>query len=247
MSRKFKNTFLISSIVTFIGFTGCADGAHIRDSAGFNLSQLETIVKVNETTYEDLRKFFRQPTLVGTTVNDEKIVAYTFRGADYLYSTMEGLTISLLSMGTVSATFPDTVKIAYFRLDKDNKVVEIKKNGYAYLLKERGSSKEWNKCEVILTDAEVNSDVYFTGRLDLCERYRNEVAQRKGIDPKDVDDDEEFFPCDATCHAKRGAIKLFGQFKNFKTDLKWKQGDGSRANETSILHNPIKKVNAQEN
>ena len=89
----------------------------------------------------------------------------------------------------------------------------------------------------------MNSDVYFTGRLDLCERYRNEVAQRKGIDPKDADDDEEFFPCGAACHARRGAIKLFGQFKNFKTDLDWKQGDGSRANETSILHNPIK--NAQ--
>ena len=247
MSQKFKSGFLVSSIVAFIGLTGCAGGTHTQDSAGFNLSQLETIVKVNETTYEDLRKLFRQPTLVGTTVNDEKIVAYAFSGADFFYAAMEGLTISLLSVGTVAATFPNTVKIAYFRLDKDDKVVEIKKNGYAYLIKNKGNSSKWNKCEVILTDAEVNSDVYFTGRLDLCERYRNEVAQRKGIDPKEVDDDEEFFPCDAACHAKRGAIKLFGQFKNFKTDLDWKQGDGSRANETSILHNPIKKVDAQEN
>ncbi len=246
MRRKIKNIFLISSIVAFIGFTGCAGGNHTFDTEGFNLSQLETLVKVNETTYSDLRQLFRRPTLIGTTVKGDKIVAYAFRGADYFYSTMEGVAISLISVGSVAATFPDTVKIAYFRLDKDNKVVEIKKNGYAYLMKERGGGTGWNKCEVFLTDAEVNSDVYFTGRLDLCERYRNEVAQRKGINPNDVDDDEEFFYCNATCHAKRGAIKFFGLFKTFQTEFRIEDGDGSRANETKILHNPIRNIGAQQ-
>lgn len=247
MNKILRNSLLTSSIVAILGLTGCAGGTRTHDTEGFNLSQLETIVKVNETTYSDLRKLFRKPTLIGTTANDERVVVYAFRGRDTFYTGMEGLTVSLLTLGSVAAAFPETVKIAYFVLDKDDKVVAIKKNGYAYLIKDKGNSYKWNECELTLTDAEVNSDAYFSGRLDLCTRFKNEVAQRKGIDPKDVDDDEEFFYCDAKCHAQRGFNKLFGKFKVLQTEFFKEDADGSRADETAILHNPIRKMEPLEN
>lgn len=238
MHRKIQNIFLISSVVAFIGFTGCAGTYHSFDDNGFNLAELESIVKVNETSADDLRKLFRKPTLTGVTLNGETVIAYSFRSETIAPAALA----SMATLGFVTPSAPFTIKIAYFKLDSNGKVVEIKKKGYAYLLHNR-----YNKCESDLTDAEVNSPANFTSYDEVCQRYRNGVAQRRGIDPKSVDDDEEFFRCNEKCQAIRGAKELFGQFRWFKGDFDWKHGDGDRILETGIIHNPAKKVVAEEN
>ena len=226
--RKIRSTLLISSLVTFLGLVGCASNTSKSDDNGFNLAELESLVKVNETTYADLRKLFRTPTVTGITLDGETVVAFSFssdsRGAQAL--------TGLATLGIVRASAPYTLKVAYFKLDKKGTVIDIKKKGFSYLLNDR-----YNKCEVDLTDAEINSPVNYTSTDEVCSRYKSEIAKRKGIDPKNVDDDEEFFRCDDKCQIIRGAKKLYGQFRRFKGDFAWESGDGDRAGETRILHN----------
>ena len=226
--RKIRSTLLTSSLVVFLGLVGCASNTYKSDDNGFNLAELESLVKVNETTYADLRKLFRAPTVTGVTLDGETVVAYAFssdsRGAQAL--------TGLATLGIARASAPYTLKVAYFKLDSKGTVVDIKKNGYTYLLNDR-----YNKCEVDLTDAEINSPVNYTSINEVCTRYKNEVAQRKGIDPKNVDDDEKFFRCDTKCQAIRGAKKFYGQFRRFKGDFGSESCDGDRAGETRILHN----------
>ncbi len=227
MKTQIKTTLIASFFMAFVGLTGCAN-TYTSDDDGFNLAELETLVKVNETTADDLRKLFREPTISGVTLEGDTVIAYSFR-SDNMGPTALAATATL---GLARLSVPHTDKVAYFKLDGNGKVVEIKKKGYAYLLHEL-----YSKCEVELTDGEINSPVTYTSSSELCQRYKTEVAQRKGIDPKDVDEDEKFFRCDVTCHAIRGAKKLFGQFRFFKGNFDYKKGDGDRAKETVILHN----------
>ncbi len=249
---------LLLAISLSVGLVGCAGGNFTLDTEGFNLAELESIVKVNETTYDDLRALFRKPTVTGLTPNGEMIVVYSFRGIDTVYSSLESLAITFLSVGLAPITHPYTVKNAYFRLNKENRVVEIKKDGYAFLKKIVGAASDapvsaffgpqgWNECEVVLTDAEVNSPAYYSGRLDICSRYKAGVAQKTGVSPNDVDDSKEFPLCDVVCYAKRGAISAYGNVGAFVDDFDWQEGDGRRADETRILHNPIKRIEAIEN
>ena len=241
MNRLLTYVVLLPALLT----SGCL--ATKIDADGFNLARLDSLVKTNETTLNDLRALFSTPTFIGETVQGDSIVGYTFLAADYLSGSFKVLGSTVLTLGAVSTIHPYTLKNAFFKLDKSGRVIEIKKNGYAYLENVKSNGDGWNECEFDLTDEEINSSVCYTNRFEIRARYAKEMAKLKGIAVKDIDTSEEFFLCDEKCHAKRGAIKAYGQFRQMNFDVKRESDDGSRHKESEILHNPIKQFEAETN
>ncbi len=241
MNRLLTYAILLPAVFT----SGCISTK--IDAGGFNLAGLETLVKTNETTLSDLRALFSTPTFIGETVQGDTVVGYAFLAVDYLSGSFKVLGSTFLTLGAVSTVHPYTQKNAYFKLDKSGRVIEIKKNGYAYIMNLNSDGSGQNECEFDLTDEEVNSATYYSNRFEIRARYAKEVAKLKGIAIKDVDTSEEFFPCDEKCHAKRGAIKAYGQFRQMNFDIKWESDDASRREESKILHNPIKQFEAETN
>ncbi len=243
MNKHFLRTglSLVSVSVSAFGLIGCTFNKADHDTSGFNLSQLETIVKVNESTVDDVRAIFSKPDISATLMDGSTVYGYMFEGDDLL-STGENLLTQAVTFTLAYQTNYTTIKNAFFKFDKNGKVVEIKKNGYAFLNHYKGTRDKpdlyfaWNRCEVVLTDAEVNSDINYFGRSDICPRYQKEVAARDGVAPESVDTDKKFFFCDPKCHLKRGLGKAFGQYKDFTFDVRIKDGDRSRMDEMLILH-----------
>ncbi len=223
--RRASLTFATIACLALLG--GCA--SYQQDSHGFNASQIDGFVTLNQTTVDDVRALFGTPTFLGTTLEDEKtVIGYAFvgnnAGANFLKNWGKGA----LTLGFGARTYDFTVKNVYFKFDNQNRVTEVKKKGYAYLTKYRFTL--WNECEVALTDTEINSSVHYSGKA-ICDRYAKDAAKTKGIDEKDVDRGEEFAFCNIPCHAIRGALEIFGKFKNYTDDVEKAEGDGSRANE----------------
>ena len=241
MNKHFFRTGLFLGCASTFGLMGCTFNKADHDTSGFNLSQLETIVKVNESTIDDVRAIFSKPDISATLMDGSTVFGYMFE-ADDLSSLAENAFTQAITFTLAYKTQYTTIKNAFFKFDKDGKVVEIKKNGYAFLNQYKGTRDDpdhffsWNRCEVVLTDAEVNSDINYFGRGDICPRYQKEVAERDGVTPESVDTDKKFFYCDQKCHLKRGLGKAFGQYKNSTFDVALKDGDRSRMSEMLILH-----------
>ncbi len=223
-----KKHFLLASVLaTTLIFTGCA--SYQRDSDGYNIAQIDKFVTLNQTTMSEVRALFDTPTTIGTTESDGKtVLGYAFVGNNAAGNFAKNLGKGFLTLGFGSSSSDYTVKNVYFKFDDQGRVIDIKKNGYAYLTKHRVTF--WNECEVKLTEAEVNSSINYAGS-EICDRYAKDTAKAKGIAEKDVDRGEEFAFCNIACHNVRGAIEAFGKFKTIK-DLNDKaEGDGARKNE----------------
>ncbi len=227
-----KKGFLLAGVLaSTLIFTGCA--SYQRDSGGFNIAEVDKIVTLNQTTLSDVRALFGTPLVIGTTESDGKtVIGYAYVGNNLGLNMAKNIGVGVLTYGLVSSSHDYTVKNVYFKFDDQNRVIDIKKAGYAYLLKYRITF--WNECEVKLTDAEVNSSINYAGS-DICKRYAKDAAKAKGIAEKDVDLGEEFEYCDVGCHAIRGAEASFGKFKTIKDSVDKAEGDGARANEVSTL------------
>ena len=222
-----RATLTIATIACLALLGGCA--SYQQDSHGFNVSQIDDFITLNQTTVSDVRALFGTPTFLGTTLDDEKtVIGYAFVGNNEGLSFMKNWGKGMLTLGFGSSTYDYTLKNVYFKFDDQNRVTEIKKNGYAFLSKHRLTY--WNECEVKLSDAEVNSSIHYEGK-EICNRYAKEVAKTKGIDEKDVDRGEEFAFCNIPCHAVRGALDAFGKFKNYTNVVEKAEGDGTRAKE----------------
>ncbi len=67
--RRASLTFATIACLALLG--GCA--SYQQDSHGFNASQIDGFVTLNQTTVDDVRALFGTPTFLGTTLEDEKL------------------------------------------------------------------------------------------------------------------------------------------------------------------------------
>ncbi len=219
-----KKSILISLAATATLLSGCASVS--VDSAGKDLSKLDTHIQLNQTTLSDVRAFLGTPTTIATTeINNEKVVGYALAGHNTaaVFARNFGKSAATLGFGAKSREY--TVKNIYFKLDNNDVVVDYKKSGVSYITKNRFTF--WNECERKLTDSEVQLPVYYN-REEICSLYAQDVAKKEGIAESEVDTGKEFEFCNLPCQNLRGAIEAFGSLKDVhQSDVASLEGDGS--------------------
>lgn len=224
-THKSLPLFCTAVIATVI--SGCA--TYQRSSDGFDASMVDKAVTLNKTTVSDVRAVLGTPTVEGTIkANGQKFIGYGLVGNNAGASFLKNWGKGVVTLGFGSKSHDFTIKNVYFVYDKENRITSIKKNGYAFLSKNRLT--HWNECEVKLTDAEVNSPTHYSGD-EICKRYAQEVAKTEHVDPEKVDTGKEFEWCNIPCHTRKGAFEAFGELTSINDLVSAEEGDGKRANE----------------
>ncbi len=221
-------------LVTGLAISGCSSIISPKAVAyGHDLSKAEQLLTVNQSTEDDARALFGRPTIVGETMDGDKFYAFAFEGGNSIGNLAANTVLLIAPFGVLkNFNYEYTTKILYVKLDKNDKITEIKKTGYAYIR----YGNEYNRCDVRLTDEEANSPVSFSYR-EICKRYAEGISKKQGIPVAQVDTDKELYSCDAVCHASKGAMAVFGQLRYTTSDVKFKKIDFKRSEEGKLLKN----------
>mgnify|MGYP006956041839 CR=1 FL=1 len=234
MDKGTKQFLLVGVLATDLALSGCSSVISPKVGAyGHDLSKVEQLLAVNQSTGDDARSLFGRPTIVGETMDGDKFYAFAFEGGNNVGNMVANTALSIASVGVFkNFNYEYTMKILYIKLDKNDKIIDIKKTGYAYI--RYGS--EYNRCDIRLTDAEVNSPASF-GYREICKRYAEGISKKQGIPVAEVDTDKKLYSCNAACHASKGAMAVFGQLRYTTSDVKFKKLDFSRSEEGKLLKN----------
>ena len=204
--------------------TGCASVQ--RSTEGFNATDVDPFVKVNETKLAEVRALLGTPTTTARTVSDNALViGYSLSGEGGAGAFARNFGKGMLTFGFGATSFQFTVKNVVFKFDADNIVTDYRKSGVAYLQKHRVLF--WNECERRLTDGEVNSTVNYSPE-EICQSYAQDVARKEGIAVDDVDTGKEFEFCNLLCQNLRALTEAFGELKEASNMVSSEDGDGSK-------------------
>ena len=221
-----KATLLLVAFATAL-LAGCA--SYQRDSHGFDARAVDSVIKLHETTVEQVRALMGTPTVDGVTESDSsRVLGYALVGENAGKSFLKNFGKGFITLGLGSSSNEYTNKNIYFKFDDQGRLTDMKKKGYGYVTRHRLTF--WNECEFDLTEEEINSSAHYEGK-EVCARYAQEIAQKEGITVDQVDTGREFPFCNIPCHAVRGAEALFGKFKTINDNVDELPGDGSRADE----------------
>lgn len=225
---------LAGVLATGLAISGCSSIISPKVGAyGHDLSKVEQLLTVNQSTGDDARALFGRPTIVGETMDGEKFYAFAFEGGNNIGNMATNTVLSIATVGVLkNFNYEYTTKILYVKLDKNDKIIDIKKTGYAYIM----YGHEYNRCDIHLTDEEVNSPASFSYR-EICKRYAEGISKKQGIPVDQVDTDKELYSCNAACHASKGAMAVFGQLRYTTSDVKFKKIDFKRSEEGKLLKN----------
>lgn len=234
MDKGTKRFLFVSALATGFALSGCSSVISPKVAIyGHDLSKVEQLLTVNQSTGDDARALFGRPTIVGETMGGDKFYAFAFEGGNNIGNMAANTVLSIATVGVLkNFNYEYTTKILYVKLDKNDKIVDIKKTGYAYIQ----YGNEYNRCDIRLTDKEVNSPESFSYR-EICKRYAEGVSKKRGIPVAEVDTDKELYACNAVCHASKGAMAVFGQLRYTTSDVKFKKLDFTRSEEGKLLKN----------
>ncbi len=219
-----KKTLLCSLLAASLLVSGCV--SYRAGKNGFDASTVDPYVTLNKTTLKDVRALLGTPTLTARDAKGNLIVGYGLVGHNLGAGIARNLTKSIATIDLGSKSREYVVKNVLFKVNKENVVIDYKKNGASYLTRWR--FKTWNECERTLTDEEVNSPVTYD--IDqVCEVYTEEVAAKTGVPVDEVDTGKEFPFCYISCQTERGARAVFGELTNVDISVSKEDGDNSQS------------------
>lgn len=223
---NFKKLTVLAACAATLTLTGCSSVS--MRSAGYDLSRIDSFVTVNETTISDVRKLFGTPSVIAQTKEGETILGYALVGHNQLAVAARNLGKSAATFGLGSDKREFTEKIALFKFNKDNKLVEVKKDGVSFLRMSRFSV--WNECERIMSPEELNSPIVYSD-VEICDLYAEEQAAKRGVKVEDIDIGEETPGCNLPCQVRRSVVRNFDNVVSMDDIIDAAEGDGSRFRE----------------
>lgn len=92
------------------------------------MSKAEQLLTVNQSTEDDARALFGRPAIVGETMDGDKFYAFAFEGGNSIGNMAANTVLSIATVGVLkSSNYEYTTKILYVKLDKNEKIIDIKK------------------------------------------------------------------------------------------------------------------------
>lgn len=223
---NFKKLTVLAACAAALNLTGCSSVS--KRASGFDLSRIDSFVTMNETTINDVRAMMGTPTVWAQTKEGETILGFALVGHNTGAVWARNMGKYYATLGLGARTWEETEKIALFKFNKDNKLIEVKKDGVAYLIKHR--FMYWNECERRLTQEEINSPIVYSDD-EICKVYAEDVAAKKGIPVDEVDTGEEFDWCNLPCQVTRSINRHFDNVVSVDDLVDEAEGDGSRFRE----------------
>jgi formylmethanofuran dehydrogenase subunit E-like metal-binding protein len=196
------------------------------DKDGYDLSVIDPYVQLNKTTLKEVRTLLGTPTFTAVAESDNsKVVGYSFAGHNTGAVLAREFGRGMLSFGLAADKREYTVKVALFKFNSDDAVIDYQKGGASYLSRSRFT--HWNECEHKLTPEEINSPAVYSDK-QICEIYAKEVAAKEGIAVDKVDTGKEFPWCNVPCQAVRVAQEKYGNLKDLTSSVRTEEDDGSK-------------------
>lgn len=223
---NFKKLTVLAACAATLTLTGCSS-VNTR-SSGYDLSRIDSFVTMNQTTPTEVRQLFGTPTIIAQTKESETIFGYALIGHNTAAVYARNLGKSAATLGLGAKKYEFTEKIAFFKFNKDNKLVEVKKDGVSFLIRRRLTS--WNECERIMNPEEIDSPIVYSD-VEICKLYAEEVAAKKGIKVEDVDIGEEFERCNLPCQVVRSLNRHYKNIVSLDGVVDEMEGDGSKLRE----------------
>ena len=223
---NFKKLSLLVACASALALTGCTSVS--MRASGYDLSRIDSFVTKNETTISDVRALMGTPTVFAQTKEGETILGYALTGHNSGAAFARNFGKGMLTTGIGSKKLEETQKNAIFKFNQEGKLVDLQKDGVAYLFKLRFTT--WNECERRLTPEEINSPIVYSD-AEICKLYAEEVAAQKSISVKDVDIEEEFEGCNLPCQVERSINRFHKDVINVDNTVDELPGDGSRFRE----------------
>ena len=223
---NFKKLSILVACSAAIALTGCSSVQ--KRSEGYDLSRIDPFVTVNETTISDVRQLFGTPSVEAKTKDGGTILGFAFVGHNSLAVFARNLGKSAATFGLGSDKREFTEKMALFKFDSNQKLVEVKKDGVSFLLRSR--FKIWNECERIMTPEELNSPIVYSD-IEICDLYAEEQAAKRGVKVEDIDIEEETESCNLPCQVRRSIKRHYDNIASMDDLVDELPGDGSRFRE----------------
>lgn len=220
--KTIKLIFTTLTVAGILALTGCASVE--KRSGGFDLSKIDSVVKVNQTTLGDVRSIFGTPTAMGTDADGNTVLAYSLVGHNALANLGKNMGKSMLTLGLGSKANEFTTKIAIFKFDANNKLAELSKDGWSFVQRHRFTF--WNECEHRLTPEEINSDANYHGN-EVCKAYVKKISAQEQISADKVDTGKEFTWCNLPCMAVRALKLKYPNIQNISDTVAKTDIDGS--------------------
>lgn len=205
--RKFL-LLLFCSMFCFVH--GCASVySNTRNGKFISMTAVQENIKINKTTYTDVRKLLGTPFFITTIAKKNKLLAYIYVSSAWK-NTRDNFCRAIISAGLASQDLPVVLKDVYVVLNEDNTVKDLKINGYSFILRKRfliwvEAFRKLNKKELYSTiDYEVN-DCYQHYFEDLAALYEKPISEV----PEDEKEKEfAYQPIQKLCYD--GAVEFYG-------------------------------------
>lgn len=219
-----KRSIIAAGLAAAVALTlsGCASVN--KNISGYDLSRIDPYVEINKTTLPEVREMLGTPTVLAKNAEGDTIIGYAFVGHNTAAVWARNLGKSAATFGLGSKKYEYTLKNPMFRF-KDGVLVEFKKDGTAFL--RRGRFTLWNECELKLTPEEINSPANYSD-AEICSRYAEAVAAKKGIPVDKVDTGEEFEYCNLPCQVFRQMKEAFPNIVEVTDRVDSEPNDGKK-------------------
>ena len=208
---------------TSIALTGCVSVQKSYD--GHDASRVDPFVELNKTTVAQMREYLGTPATLAQDKDGNQVVVFALVGNRDGGAFARNLGKSMLTFGFGASITEYTQKNIIFKATPEGVITDMKKNGWAYLLKHRALF--WNECERPLNEQEMDTPLNYTVK-EIQQTYAEWAAAQRGIPVEDVDLGKETDFCNMSCMANRDAIKAFGPLVAIDGTVDALEGDGSK-------------------